>query len=460
LALIDGQAGTGKSYTMSAIRQIYEASGYRVVGLAPTNVVAQEMHRDGFSHASTVHAELFALHNGRQSWDHKTVVMIDEAAMIDTKLMAMLTTHAHAAKAKLILVGDDRQLSSIERGGMFGALKDRYGAASLSEVIRQDMDDDKRASSMMAEGNFHDALQMYEAKNAISWTRTQDQARAALVRQWATDTTEAPEKTRFVFAYTNVDVAQLNADLRAVRQARGELGTDHVLPTAEGSRPFARGDRLQIAATDKSAGLYNGMIGTVEKIKGTEVTVKFDGKKPTLRTFDADEFPDFRHGYAGTIYKGQGRTLDQTYLYHSEHWRSAASYVALTRHRYRAALFVATNTAANVRQLARQMARVDDRRAASHFFQDEDSGSLRAATPREVLAELGDFMPQRARKSHPSDAQKVDKPFQKTPAPPGQPEAPTPFPILDEERDKQEQLRRFKADLERSFSQRERGRTR
>ena len=86
-----------------------------------------------------------------------------------------------------------------------------------------------------------------------------------------------------------------------------------------------------------------------------------------MREFDADAFRTFRHGYAGTIYKGQGRTLDQTYLYHSEHWRSAASYVALTRHRDKAELFVATNTARDVSQLSRQMARVDDRRAASQF---------------------------------------------------------------------------------------------
>src|SRR5208282_3922377 len=65
----------------------------------------------------------------------------------------------------------------------------------------------------------------------------------------------------------------------------------------------------------------------------------------------------------------QGRTLDQTYLYHSEHWRSAASYVALTRHRDKAEVFVARNTAPDLKELARQMARVDNRKAASHYFQ-------------------------------------------------------------------------------------------
>ena len=103
-----------------------------------------------------------------------------------------------------------------------------------------------------------------------------------------------------------------------------------------------------------------------------------DGRAGRVIAFDAEEFKDFRHGYAGTIYKGQVRTLDQTYLYHSEHWRSAASYVALTRHRDNAEVFVARNTAPTLKELARQMARVDNRKAASHYFQagDDQSGDV------------------------------------------------------------------------------------
>jgi ATP-dependent exoDNAse (exonuclease V) alpha subunit len=209
------------------------------------------------------------------------------------------------------------------------------------------------------------------------------------VKRWAADTADTPDKARFVFAYTNVDVMQLNNDLRAVRRERGELGPSHLLPTADGRLPFAEGDRVQLTGTDKQAGLYNGMIGTIEEIKGTQITLKLDGRGAERRTFDAEQFPNFRHGYAGTIYRGQGRTLDQSYLYHSEHWRSAASYVALTRHREKAELFVARNTAPDVTHLARQMARVDDRRAASHFYPKEDTGPVRQLTPAELLAELG-----------------------------------------------------------------------
>jgi Ti-type conjugative transfer relaxase TraA len=398
LALIDGRAGTGKSYTLSAIREAYEAGGRQVVGLAPTNAVAQDMRRDGFRRAATIHSELFALNNGRVAWDERTVVIVDEAAMVDTELMAMLTAHAYHAGAKLLLVGDDRQLSSIDHGGMFGALKDRYGAASLTEVRRQSKDDDRRATELMAEGNFYEALERYDAKGAIHWTASQDQARADLVRRWAADTAADPSKSHFVFAYTNLDVDALNRDLRRVREQRGELGASHVFETKHGRHAFSTGDRIQFTGTEKRLGLYNGNVGIIESIEGVAITVRLDGHDGRRLTFDADAFDQFRHGYAGTIYKGQGRTIDRTYLFHSQHWRSAASYVALSRHRERAEVFVAHETAADLRQLARQMGRIEERRAASQFFcVGEQAATVRPPTPSDLLKHLGRLSPARRR---------------------------------------------------------------
>jgi Ti-type conjugative transfer relaxase TraA len=415
LAIIDGQAGTGKSFTIGAIREAYENAGSQVIGLAPTNAVAQDMKGDGFGQASTIHAELFALNNNRTSWRPNTVVIVDEAAMLDTKLMAMVTAHAHDARAKLILVGDDRQLSSIDRGGMFGALKDRYGAAALSEVKRQHKVDERRAAEMMAEGNFHDALNIYNDKGAIHWTRTQGEARAELIEQWAKDSAAHPEKSKFVFAYTNDDVGQLNTALRSVRKARGELGEDQEIDTAYGRLSFATGDRIQFTGTDKVQGIHNGVAGTIAAIEGTHLAVRLDGQRGKIINFDAANFDQFRHGYAGTIYKGQGKTLDQTYLYHTEHWRSAASYVALTRHRDKAELFVARNTAKDVTTLARQMARVDDRRAASMFHHKHHVGPVRPLKAAEILAEFGGelFRPSQRPKFSPDDEHEAG-PQQKT----------------------------------------------
>ena len=95
--------------------------------------------------------------------------------------------------------------------------------------------------------------------------------------------------------------------------------------------------------------------------------------------WSASEFDGFRHGYAGTIYKGQGKTLDHTYLYHTEHWRQAASYVALTRQRESATIFVARETARNPKQLAWQMARGEVKSASLAWAtRDELAPALRA----------------------------------------------------------------------------------
>ena len=413
LALIDGQAGTGKSFTVAAIREAYERVGYRVVGLAPTNAVTEDMAADGFSRARTVHSELFSLANQWTSWTMKTAVIVDEAAMLSTQLMAMVAAWAAYSGTKLILVGDDRQLSSIDRGGMFGALKDRHGAATLSQVKRQHKSDERRAAEWMADGNFRDALRIYDQKGAIHWTRTQGEARAELVEQWAKDSAEYPERSRFVFAYTNEAVNQLNAGLREIRKGRGELGPDHELRTAHGQFDFAVGDRIQFTDTNKWLGIANGRVGTIEAIDGTNLAVRLDGKHSAIINFDAAEFDEFRHGMAGTIYRGQGKTLDQTYLYHSEHWRSAASYVALTRHRYKTELFVARNTAKDVETLARQMARTDERRAASMFHPEQKLAPVPVLTPAELAAR---FAPDDAREFRERQRSGNQPPYAPTPA--------------------------------------------
>ena len=389
LAIIDGFAGTGKSHVTTPVREAYEAAGYRVIGLAWQNRVVQNMAKEGFEHADTVKRELFMLANGRQKLDSRTVIIVDEAAMLDTAHMAMITAYAHDAGAKLILAGDERQLSSIERGGMFGVLADRHGAATLHEIQRQKQGDERRASEYFAEGKYQQALGIYEGKNAIHWTRTQPEARAELLGTYERDVTAAPNKSRFIFAYTNLDVAELNQGARQVHQKLGHLGADHELQSADGRMAFATGDRIQFAANDKKRGIYNGEMGTVAAIDGGHIAVKIDGGKEI--SFDTAAFNSFRHGYAGTIYKGQGDTVDQAYLYHSEHWRAAASYVGMTRHREKAALFVARNTAPNLDQLARQMARIDagKRYAASNFYQQDQTGPVRPLTAPEILARFG-----------------------------------------------------------------------
>lgn len=395
LKLIEGRAGTGKSYTLSAIRDAYQRDGRQVVGLAPTNVVAQDMAADGFTKVSTVHSLLWQLQRGSTHLDANTVLMVDEAAMLDARTMGSLLAKANSAGAKLILVGDDRQLPSIERGGLFTQLLKRHGSTELTDVVRQSVDWQRQAARDLANYRFVDAVAAFERGGMITWTDEEGDARAALVDAWKRDRAAHPEDTSFVFAYTNRDVDTLNAELRQICRDRGELsGADVTLTMRRGDpafeqretvtqADFAVGDRVQFTKTDKSLRIYNGNVGTITSIEPEtgKMRARLDavGRSGREVEWDANEFQGFRHGYAGTIHKGQGKTIDRTYLYHSKHWTSAPSYVALTRQRKSANVFVARETAANVRQLAQQMERTETNAASLAWAAQDELVTVRAA---------------------------------------------------------------------------------
>ncbi len=356
LAIVAGEAGTGKSATLGAIRDAYEAGGYDVRGLAHTNTVKEDLKADGFRNASTIQAELMRQNNGRvQQWNARTVLMVDEAAMVSSGQLAAILTKADAAGAKVILAGDDKQLASIERGGMFSTLTRDHGAAELHKVWRVKDEESRAAFNAMHKGDFKTALETFDRQGALQWSKTPEESRAALVAEYLKDSEAAPDKTRFVFAYTNAEVHELNAAIRAGRKERGELGADHSLPTREGAQDFATGDRIQFTGNaanraQKDAGLYNGAAGRVTAIEENRLTVTLDSAKgtpPRVVSFtvgsnaEAGEFDAIRHGYAGTIYKGQGKTKTQTYLLHSDNWRAASGYVALSRHSESVKLFAA-----------------------------------------------------------------------------------------------------------------------
>lgn len=389
LKLVEGRAGTGKSFALGSIRDAHEAAGYRVIGLAPTNAVAQTMADEGFAKTSTVHAELFRLKNGRAQWDRRTLVVVDEAAMMDAKVTGEVLREARLSGAKLVLAGDDRQLGSIERGGLFSELKKEHGSVEITQVMRQKVDWQREAARDLSDGRFEDALRAFARNKSVIWASKQEELRGKLVEQWAKDSVKSPHASRFVFAYTNKDVGSLNADLRKVRRDRGELGEDFVFTTKHGEAAFAVGDRVQFTDTLKGAGIYNGNAGVITRIDRNfgRISVELDaaaGREGRKVEWYASEFNGFRHGYAGTIYKGQGKTLDHTYLMHTHHWRAASSYVALTRQRESATIFVAMETARDLRQLARQIGRNEIK-----------SASVAYATRDELTAEQRDREAQR-----------------------------------------------------------------
>ena len=373
LSMIVGRAGTGKSTTLNAIRSAAESAGYDVIALAPTNTVAQDLRESGFARASTVHSLLWYRQHAP---DHpagklaaKTLIVVDEAAMLDTARLSdvVAMTKQAGREARLVLIGDDRQLESIERGGMFGPLAGRIGAVELAEVKRQARHWSRRAAEAFAQGRFLDGLGAFAERGWISWSTKLADSRSALLARYERDTAEERGR-RFIFAYTNVEVRRLNDSVQQMEVERGRVTNVASFETSRGTLRVGEGDRVMIRGTDKKRGLLNGALATVQKIENQTLTLRTDRGKALavdLADFDAIEL-----GYAGTIYRGQGKTLDNVCLLHTRHWRDASSYVALTRARHSTQVFVAREEARDLPELAAQMARQNNRGATIMFDAD------------------------------------------------------------------------------------------
>ena len=269
------------------------------------------------------------MQRGAAAWNKKTVVVVDEAAMVSTDMLGRVAGAAEKAGAKLILAGDDAQLGSIERGGMFETLRLQHGAAVLQQVQRVKDAPQQAAFNEMHKGKFRAALDTFAKSGGIVWTEQQDDALRDMAAAYTADHAADPAKKRFMIAATNAEVDALNSYARAMRQQRGDLGQDHTVKTAHGDLAVAVGDRIQFTGnggtkTQKNAGLVTSGFATVKAVEVAEgkparITIAFDsattkggGETPRELSFTvggnakAGEFNRFKLGYAGTIYKAQG----------------------------------------------------------------------------------------------------------------------------------------------------------
>jgi Ti-type conjugative transfer relaxase TraA len=372
LSIIQGRAGVGKSYLLDAIRIAHEAEGYRVLGLAPTNKVAMDLKKEGFE-AKTCHSFLFAFKNNRETLDSNTLVVVDEAGMLGTTLSVELFNVIKNKGAKLILVGDDRQLSSVERGGTFRFLSDRYGAAELSEVRRQTTRWQKDVSEALAEGNVKGAVHLLEEHKALVWNATKEESLANLLKDWAKDTMLNPQETRQIIAQRNVDVDALNQGARDLLRQAGQLGeVEMICSTQRGRVAFAEGDRIHLTKKDKSQGLMNGTFGRIEHINPQTKIMTLHLDNGEVKELNPNTYDGLRHGYAATVYKTQGANIASVYALHSYTTNQATNYVGLTRQTKSLSLYVSQDETSSTAHLISQMGRQQERGTSLVFDTPKD----------------------------------------------------------------------------------------
>ncbi|MDA5558162.1 AAA family ATPase [Shimia sp. MMG029] len=343
MSSVVGLAGGGKSTLLATARDAWARQGVTVHGAALAGKAAEELQSASGITSRTLASLELSWKSGNAPIAKGDVLVVDEAGMIGTRQLSRITTKMNEIGAKLVLVGDPDQLQPIEAGTPFRRVVKDHSATYLTEIHRQKVDWQKQASRDLAAGEMTKAVEQYRKRDAVIQTNERGDAIEALVETYAMDVAASgASKSRLAFAHKRKDVHALNQAIRAALQPDGNAPAETLFTTDTGRRAFAAEDRIVFTRNDKGIGVKNGMLGTVMSAKDREIAVALDGDKDRLVRFNPQDFRSFDHGYAVTIHKSQGATVDQSYVLASRSMDRHLAYVAMTRHRDDMELFINT----------------------------------------------------------------------------------------------------------------------
>jgi len=377
-AVMAGVAGAGKTTVADLYKRCFEANGQQLIGACVSRKAAGKLKEESGMEAMSITKLLMKLDNGHKltrdipGLSAKSVVVLDEAGMVDTEAVRRLMRHVDDAGAKLILQGDMKQLQAIGAGAGMALVSEKLGQAELTEIRRQKSAEDrdiaisfydrdaqgriildnragpKSRGEVATKGAM--IMKKLEARGAIDTYNTREDAAQALARDWL-DSPHAIDN-RLLLVHDHADSALLTGKLRQGLRERGVLtGDDHTFKARRDKRQYdmtvALGDRVRITKNDNDLGVENGDMAQVESITRTAtgslaLGLRVEGKpgQPSFAVaVDTEHWNHLQAGYCRTVHDAQGQGKPAVFHFANasmvDNQSALVAFTRLTSDRYR-----------------------------------------------------------------------------------------------------------------------------
>ncbi len=334
VAVLVGHAGTGKTFALDAAGEAWHNAGLRPTGVALAGRAAAELQAGSGITSQTIASFLKELDEGRKLTD-RDVLLCDEAGMVGTRDLHRLLVATTRAGAKLVLVGDHKQLAEIEAGGLFAGLARSIGAVELTENRRLQVPAQAATALALRNGDVDRALLRLHRTGGLTVGENADRLRSMLAEDWFLEHNDG--KHAVILALRRSDVDELNYRVRRLLHRNGQLG-DRVIATHDAD--FCVGDRVLALRNDRRIGVMNGTQGTIAGMEAGNLLVEtHDGRRLEIPARYAAE-GHLTHGYAMTVPKAQGMTCDVSLVLGDDSLYAEAGYTSITRGRFRNHVYV------------------------------------------------------------------------------------------------------------------------
>ncbi|HZR92284.1 MAG TPA: MobF family relaxase [Gaiellaceae bacterium] len=332
-----GLAGAGKTTATHAVAQVLAHVGVDVLGAAPSGVAAEKLQDETGIPSATLHRLLE--HACESGLPHRSVLVVDEAAMAETRVLAPILDLVEQAEGKAILIGDPHQLPAVGAGGLFAGIVEREGAIVLQENRRQRDPIEQDALARVRAGVGRDYLAYAETRERLVVSDSPVSTRARLLADWWQQARD-DLAGNVMLALRRRDVAELNQLARQLMDADGRLGAERLTVR---ECEFAAGDRVVCLRNSDLLGVKNGTTGTVQSVDSERRAVTLTTDRGTTVELNRRylQAGNLRHAYALTGHAAQGLTVERAFVLGAGEARLQEwGYVALSRARAETRLYI------------------------------------------------------------------------------------------------------------------------